>query len=181
MTYQNWGCAPLAEECESCLDALCNACAERFRKKILNGPRQEKISKIDEEISYIFSSRDNLNHFYISLALHYFSIIISCSLEIYLIIRFISPVTGITFAESLFIYIFGFIATSALFFVPANVGTSEGSYSIALRILGHDPITGLSVGIIRRFRTFVWAGIGIALLFYAGLIRKEQTPGAGSK
>ena len=33
MTYQNWGCAPLAEECESCLDAICNACAEQFRKK----------------------------------------------------------------------------------------------------------------------------------------------------
>lgn len=147
---------------------------ERFRKKMLEGPKKEQIDRIDEEIKYIFSSRENLRHFYISLALHYFSIIISCSLEIYLIIRFISPVTGITFSESLFIYIFGFIATSALFFVPANVGTSEGSYSIALRILGHDPIIGFSVGIIRRFRTFVWAGIGIALLFYAGLIKKDR-------
>jgi hypothetical protein len=32
MTYLTWGCDPLKEECESCLDALCNACAERFRK-----------------------------------------------------------------------------------------------------------------------------------------------------
>ncbi|WP_321506943.1 hypothetical protein [uncultured Methanoregula sp.] len=32
MTYQNWGCDPLAEECESCLNALCNACVEQFRK-----------------------------------------------------------------------------------------------------------------------------------------------------
>lgn len=145
-----------------------------LKDRIMTESRREKIEKIDSEISFIFSSRDNLNHFYISLALHYFAIIISCSLEIYLIVKFISPVAGFTFAEALFVYIFGFIATSALFFVPANVGTSEGSYSIALKILGYDPVIGLSVGIIRRFRTFVWAGIGIALLFYAGLIKKDM-------
>ena len=33
MTYLDWGCDPLAAECESCLDALCNACNEQFRKK----------------------------------------------------------------------------------------------------------------------------------------------------
>ncbi|MFA4878057.1 MAG: hypothetical protein WC586_11655 [Methanoregula sp.] len=36
MTYQNWGCDPLREECESCLNALCNACAEQFRKNRKN-------------------------------------------------------------------------------------------------------------------------------------------------
>ena len=144
-----------------------------IRGRFMSDSRREKIEKIDKEISFIFSSRDNLNHFYISLALHYFSIVISCSLEIYLIVEYIAPYAGFTFLEALFVYIFGFIATSALFFVPANVGTSEGSYSIALKILGYDPVIGLSVGIIRRFRTFVWAGIGIALLFYAGLIKKD--------
>ena len=33
MTYLDWGCDPLREECESCLDALCNVCNEEFRKK----------------------------------------------------------------------------------------------------------------------------------------------------
>lgn len=144
-----------------------------LKKKFLTDSKREKIEKIDSEISFIFSSRENLNHFYISLAIHYFAIIISCSLEIFLIVKFIAPYAGFTYSEALFVYIFGFIATSALFFVPANVGTSEGSYSIALKILGYDPVLGLSVGIIRRFRTFVWAGIGIALLFYAGLIKKD--------
>ena len=32
MTYLDWGCDPLREECESCLDALCNVCSEEFRK-----------------------------------------------------------------------------------------------------------------------------------------------------
>lgn len=30
MTYLNWGCDPLADECQSCLDALCNACVDEF-------------------------------------------------------------------------------------------------------------------------------------------------------
>jgi len=146
----------------------------KLNSRILTEKNIEKINLIDNEIKYIFSSRDNLNHFYISLAMHYFGSILSCSLEIYLIINYISPAAGISLIEGLFIYVFGFIATSALFFVPANVGTSEGSYSIALSILGHDPIIGLSVGIIRRFRTFVWSGIGALLLFYAGLIKKDK-------
>ena len=33
MTYLDWGCDPLREECQSCLDALCNACDAEFRKK----------------------------------------------------------------------------------------------------------------------------------------------------
>ena len=30
MTYLIWGCDPLAGECQSCLDALCNACVDEF-------------------------------------------------------------------------------------------------------------------------------------------------------
>jgi hypothetical protein len=41
MTYLNWGCDPLAAECQSCLDALCNACSEEFRKKPLHPEDRE--------------------------------------------------------------------------------------------------------------------------------------------
>jgi hypothetical protein len=33
MTYLDWGCDPLEEECESCLDALCKVCLDEFKKK----------------------------------------------------------------------------------------------------------------------------------------------------
>jgi uncharacterized membrane protein YbhN (UPF0104 family) len=146
---------------------------QKLRSKILTEGNIKKINLIDDEINFVLSSKNNLKHFYISLAMHYFGSIITCSWEIYLIVNYISPLSGITFLEGLFIYVFGFVATSALFFVPANVGTSEGSYSMALSLLGHDPVVGLSVGIIRRLRTFVWAGIGVLLLFYAGLIKRD--------
>jgi hypothetical protein len=31
MTYLTWGCDPLAAECQSCLDAICNACEAEYR------------------------------------------------------------------------------------------------------------------------------------------------------
>jgi hypothetical protein len=33
MTYLDWGCDHLGEECQSCLDALCSACQEDFKKR----------------------------------------------------------------------------------------------------------------------------------------------------
>jgi len=33
MTYLNWGCDPLTDECQSCLDACCSLCNEEFKKK----------------------------------------------------------------------------------------------------------------------------------------------------
>ena len=33
MTCLDWGCDLLRDECRSCLDALCSACQEDFRKR----------------------------------------------------------------------------------------------------------------------------------------------------
>ena len=32
MTYLDWGCEPLREECQSCLDAICSACVDELKK-----------------------------------------------------------------------------------------------------------------------------------------------------
>lgn len=33
MTYLDWGCEPLREECQSCLDAICRACVDEFKER----------------------------------------------------------------------------------------------------------------------------------------------------
>jgi glycosyltransferase 2 family protein len=144
----------------------------RWVEKFMNPGRWEKVGKLDEEISFIFSSRENMKRFYISLAIHYLSGFITSSLEVYLIIIFSGK--DITFIHAMFLYVFSMFLTGMVFFMPANLGTSEGSYSLALKFLGYDPAIGLTVGIIRRLRTFVWSGIGIAILFHAGLLKKEK-------
>ncbi len=151
----------------------------RLLNKFMDTGRWEKIKAIDQEINRIFTGRENLNHFYISLALHYFAIIISCTLEIYLIAGFLEIGAGFTMLDAAFVYIFGLILTSIIFFMPANIGTSEGSYSLALSLLGFDPVFGLSIGIIRRLRTLVWSAVGIIILFHAGLMKKDKDKTAG--
>ncbi len=144
-------------------------------RRFMNDSRWEKVRALDGEIGYIFSSRDNLRHFYASLAIHYVPVLISGFLEVYLIITFAG--VHITMTHALFVYIFGLFLTSAIFFMPANLGTSEGSFSLALKLLGYDPALGLSVGIIRRLRSFVWSGVGMLILLYAGLLKKEVSHG----
>lgn len=146
---------------------------KRVRDRLMNEQRWGKVKTLDAEISAIFSSRDNLNHFYVSLAIRYVSILITGTLEIYLILKYIGA--EVSPVNAFFVYIFGLFFTGAIFFMPANIGTSEGSYSLVLKLLGYDPVLGLSVGIIRRLRTFVWSGIGLVILFYAGLLKKEKS------
>lgn len=164
-------CAILIKQREGFIEFFVNRIPGPLRNRFLNEDRWNKIRTLDEEIGFIFSSRENLRHFYVSLTVHYISVLISGFLEIYLIITFIG--VHITISHALFVYIFGLFLTSAIFFMPANLGTSEGSYSLALKLLGYDPALGLSVGIIRRLRSFVWSAIGMIILLYAGLLKKE--------
>jgi hypothetical protein len=141
--------------------------------RIMTESRWEKVRTLDAEIGLIFTSKDTTHHFYVSLAMHYFPLLITGSLEVYLIITF----TGVSIPlhHAFFVYVFGLFLTSAIFFMPANIGTSEGSYSLALSLLGYSPALGLSVGIIRRLRTFAWSAIGMLVLLYAGLLKKDVT------
>jgi len=143
----------------------------RFR--IITPERQKKIDELDEEIKYIFKNRSNLRKFNYSLLIHYFSIIISGTLEIFLIIKFSGSIANLKIVDSLFVYIFGFLLTSAMFFMPANLGTSEGSYILALKLLGYKNFAGLGlyIGVVRRLRTFVWALIGVIILLSARILK----------
>lgn len=164
-------CAVLIKQRDGFIEFFINKIPGALRNRFLNEDRLGKIRTLDEEIGFLFSSRENLRHFYVSLGVHYFSVLVSGFLEIFLIITFIG--VNITVSHALFVYIFGLFLTSAIFFMPANLGTSEGSYSLALKLLGYDPALGLSVGIIRRLRSFVWSAIGMLILMYAGLLKKE--------
>lgn len=53
---------------------------------------------------------------------------------------------------------------AVLFFVPAKVGTQEGGKVLLFALLGMDPARGLTVGVVRRIRELVYAGLGLAAL-----------------
>jgi glycosyltransferase 2 family protein len=142
--------------------------------RILTPERDKKIRYIDSEISSIFTRRKNLRHIYLAIVLHTIPVMIAGTLEIYIIMYFVGG--SVTIQDALFTYLFGLFISSIAFFVPLNIGTSEGSYAIALKFLGYDPVTGITVGILRRLRSFVWSGIGLLLLFHKGLAGAKKLP-----
>jgi hypothetical protein len=133
--------------------------------------RREKILNLDEEIGFIFKSRENLNHFWISLFMHTVPVMAAGTLEIYIIMYYAGG--SATPLDAMFVYLFGLFIAAVAFFVPLNIGTSEGSYSMVLAFLGYDPVLGLTVGILRRLRALVWSGLGLILLFHKGLTDKD--------
>jgi uncharacterized protein (TIRG00374 family) len=54
-----------------------------------------------------------------------------------------------------------------LFFVPAKMGTQEGGKALIFTLLGMDPAHGFAVGVLRRIRELVWAGVGLGVWWVA--------------
>ena len=145
-------------------------------KRFMTDNRWENVKELDKEIGFIFSRPKKFITFFISISVRYISVLITGLLEIYFILQFIG--IDISLADSMFIFIFNLFLTGVIFFMPANLGTSEGSYSLALEFFGYYPALGLTLGIVRRFRSFVWSGIGVLILFYAGLLKKDKNANA---
>ncbi|MFH0977303.1 MAG: lysylphosphatidylglycerol synthase transmembrane domain-containing protein [Spirochaetota bacterium] len=162
----------LKKQKDGFIEFIVNRIPKKISSKFMTDDKLKKISEIDKEIISVLHSKNNLKRFFTSLAVRYISVLITGTLEVFLIIKFIN--VNITAINSMFVYLFTLFLTSIVFFMPANIGTSEASYSLALKFLGYDPALGLTVGIIRRLRTFVWAGIGVLILFY-GSVKKEKT------
>lgn len=171
------------KQSEGILEYLILKMPEFITKKYITEERMRHIRVLDDEIKLILNNRTMRRPIIASLLLHYFSILIISTLEIYLIIYFIDPASGFTATDAMFVYIFGFILTSLMFFIPANVGTGEGSYALALIMLGFKPELGVTIGFIRRLRTFAWTLIGLALMLQAGMTggKKRSHGTAGSE
>lgn len=161
----------LKKQRDGFLENILNMFPRIIIKKFMNEDRWQKVKALDEEIKYLFCAPKKLKNFYLSIIIRYISILITGVLEIFFIIKFIG--IDISFTNAMFVFIFNLFLTGVIFFMPANLGTSEGSFSLALKFLGFDPALGLTLGIIRRLRAFVWSGIGVLILFYAGLLKKD--------
>lgn len=151
------------------LEYLVHKLPKFLNKKLTTEKNLKRIRTLDDELKFIFESKENLHHFYVSLVMHTVPILITGTLEVYFTLYFSN--NFIPFTDAMLVYLFGLFITTLMFFVPLNIGTMEGSYSIALNFLGHDPQLGLTVSLVRRIRTFFWTGLGLMLLSYAGLAK----------
>jgi len=68
---------------------------------------------------------------------------------------------------------------AAFFFVPGQVGASEGVYALLVASLGYPAAAGLTLALVRRVRGLIVAGAGVAVLAIAN--RGTDSPNATTK
>jgi uncharacterized membrane protein YbhN (UPF0104 family) len=57
-------------------------------------------------------------------------------------------------------------------FVPLQIGVAEGAYAALFRVMGLSAAAGFAVVLLRRARTLVAAGVGLAVLAYLSRTRR---------
>jgi hypothetical protein len=85
------------------------------------------------------------------------------AIEVYLILLFLG--IPVTVERALAIEVLSATIDAVLFFVPGKVGTQEGGKVLIFSMLGLEAAKGLSLGILRRMRELIWAGIGLLVLW----------------
>jgi hypothetical protein len=82
--------------------------------------------------------------------------------EIYLILRWVG--SSVDWQTALALETGSVLVDGILFFVPAKIGTQEGGKVVLFAALGLSPARGLTVGVVRRIRELVYAGLGLVAL-----------------
>jgi len=97
-----------------------------------------------------------------ALGLHFTSRIMG-AVEILVILHLLD--IPVSFIEALFIAAMVAGINTIFFLIPGQWGIAEGAHLFILQGMGFPPEIGLSLGIIKRIRKLVFAGLGLLLLF----------------
>lgn len=136
---------------------------------------EEKLQIIDEQIAHLHGNQKR--RFYSSLGLELLARIVGC-LEIYFIVQAMG--FDITFIDSVIVVAFSSLFANILFFSPMQLGTREGGYILALKLLALPANLGFSVSIITRIRELFWIALGMLIMKLQPDVRDlpamEETP-----
>jgi hypothetical protein len=103
---------------------------------------------------------------YAVVGLHLFSHLFMV-LEVAIILRGLN--IDVTLLQTFFVEAVTKGMNGLFFFVPAQIGVSEGSHAALLHYLKIAGATGLTLGIARRVRSLFWSVLGLALLLKSRL------------
>ena len=134
-------------------------------------PNRATLAQMDEQITEFYHRRPR--RFVQALALEYLSRSIFM-LEYVLIAMGVG--LNITFAQAYVIGGLTSLVQNAIFVVPFEVGTKEGSLYLVFQLLGLDPALGVYTAIVSRLRDLVWIGGGLALVWFSGRRAQQRAP-----
>lgn len=137
-----------------------------LKKRIISLAEQKKdqIVELDELISNLYNYRKKA--FFYSLGFEVISRLIGC-MEIYIMLYSVGA--DVTAIQSIIIVAFASLFANLLFFSPMQLGTREGGYVLALRMLAIPLSLGVYIGLCARIRELFWIVIGVAIMKYKSL------------
>ncbi|MDP4277953.1 MAG: lysylphosphatidylglycerol synthase transmembrane domain-containing protein [Bacteroidota bacterium] len=136
----------------------------------------DRLIQIDEQISKLYNTRRSA--FFRTLGLEFFCRICN-ALEVYVIL--VSVTSDVTLIQSIVIYTFMSLFTNILFFSPMQIGTREGGFYLAFKMLSLAGSLGIYVSLVTRVRELFWIGIGILLMKVKGHHPNTQITGSVGK
>ncbi|MGB5632782.1 MAG: lysylphosphatidylglycerol synthase transmembrane domain-containing protein [Waterburya sp.] len=82
-------------------------------------------------------------------------------LEIYFLMRFLRH--PITFVDAWLLDSVAQLVRAGTFFIPANIGTLEGSLVVLGAAITGSPALGLTISVVRRFKDILWILLGLLI------------------
>ena len=128
--------------------------AQRFINK-----HREQLDNIDRQIAALHEQNPRT---FVMAVLSELSCRIVSALEIYFILRVISP--DANYLNCILILAFTSLFANMLFFMPLQLGGREGGFLMSARGLSLTTEAGIMVALLVRIRELIWTGIGLLLI-----------------
>ena len=126
----------------------------KFLKRLLQG-NVKKAAEIDKKMKTFYKA--NKKRFIWSY-LAIWGVKLTSILEYYLIMQFLSY--PVRFDIAFLLFVISNIIFIVMFFIPSQIGVTEGGLGQSFKMLGLNPEQGVLLGVFRRLRVVVWIALG---------------------
>lgn len=134
------------------------------KMKLLAIEKKDQIEEMDRLISHLYNNRRKA--FFCSLFMETLSRLVGC-LEVFFMLYSVGY--DVDFVQCIIIVAFASLFANLLFFSPMQLGTREGGYALALKILAIPSGLGIYISLCTRIRELFWIVVGIVIMKYKSL------------
>jgi hypothetical protein len=85
-------------------------------------------------------------------------------LEVFLTLRWLVGDGSVTVSQAVVFEALNRVVTVAFKFVPFRIGVDEALSGALAGLLSVQPVTGVTLAVVRKIRNLFWTGIGLSLI-----------------
>ncbi len=130
--------------------------------------QRDWLKKLNPEISRYYSTHGN--RFWTALPLNGLGWV-SGGVEMYFFCRILG--IDISILEGVMLEALLQLVRTGSFFIPGNLGAQEGGLAFLIGQMGFDPVLGVGLSLLKRFRQILWTGVGF---FVWGIFKRSHLP-----